>query len=278
MEWSQDHPLWFLFFLFAGIFLSASQLHKLRIDTSAEVMMIRDDPARELYQETLEKFGSDQIAVIFLQDKRLFTPAKMGALKELTFALEDVPGILKVDSLFTVNNIKSENGFLHFDPLCDFPPATLAEAQTVRKKALSNDILRKNLISETGEATTIILYLDAFLKKDNFIIRISERIEKVLEPYFHSFDTIFQLGNPYKIQSQKDTLIANAKTMFPISGILIIFLLVLTMRSWNAAFLPLLTSGFSILFTLGFMGFWDIPITILNAIVPFMLLVIGSTE
>ena len=69
-------------------------------------MMIQGDPARAYYDDTLKKFGSDNITVIFVKDKDLFTPEKLALLDEIHFQMEELAGVEKVESLFSVTNFK----------------------------------------------------------------------------------------------------------------------------------------------------------------------------
>ena len=81
MLWGLNHP-WLTIFLTLGITIFAvyQALH-VHVDSSTEGMMIEGDPAKEYYQETLKKFGSDNVTVVFIRDKDLFTPAKLATCR-----------------------------------------------------------------------------------------------------------------------------------------------------------------------------------------------------
>jgi hypothetical protein len=66
--------------------------------------------------------------------------------------------------------------------------------------------------------------------------------------------------------------------LVPLSTLVLLLTLVLTMRSASGAILPMLTAGISLLWTVGFMAWLDIPMTALTSIVPSLLIVVGSTE
>ncbi|MFC1608065.1 MMPL family transporter [Candidatus Latescibacterota bacterium] len=276
--WSQNHPLLIILLLAVISVGSFLNLKNLRVDTTADGMMVKGDPAKIVYNETLGKFGSDNITVVYVRDTELFTPEKLEQLQNLAYELEDVEGVTNVESLFSISSIRNEDGFLNSGPLMDWVPETLEEAQQVRKNALSNDILVENLISEAGDVTAINLLVEPRPDIPNFTTILSDSLESVIARYDESFDRVFQLGTPYNVRSQEQTINDDSEIIFPLSGLVIIVLLVISMRSLSAAFLPLLTAGFSILFTLGFMGFVDIPLSVLTFIVPSLLLVIGSTE
>ena len=276
--WAHSNPLLVVLIIIACSIGSFQNLKNLRVDTTAEGMMVKGDPAKSIYNDTLEKFGSDNITVVYVRDPGLFSPEKLEKLQQLTYDLEDIDGIQKVESLFSISNISSEDGFLNSGPLMDWIPETMEEAVQVREKALKNEILVSNLISSTGDVTAVNLYIDSRPDIPNFSSILNDSIEETLASYETTFERIFQLGTPYNVRSQNITINKDSETLFPLSALIIVVMLFITMRSISAAILPLLTAGFSILFTLGFMGFVDIPISVLTFIVPSLLLVIGSTE
>ena len=83
MLWSEKHPIAVIIIIVLVNLLSAFKIKDIQIDASAEGMMIKGDPAENYYHETLEKFGTDNLAVIYVQDKNLFTPEKLNRLWDL---------------------------------------------------------------------------------------------------------------------------------------------------------------------------------------------------
>jgi len=99
--WSQTHP-WTVIVGVAFItILALFSARNIKIDASTEGMMIQGTPAQDYYHETLKKFGTDNITVLFIQDKNLFTPAKLKLLDDLVFKFEELKGVTKVESLYS---------------------------------------------------------------------------------------------------------------------------------------------------------------------------------
>lgn len=155
MLWSYSNPIVIGIILIAVSILSAFQLKKLRIDASCEAMMMQGDPSKIYYEETLRKFGTDKIVVIYFRDKDLFTPNKLAVMEKIARDLEGVQGVSEVESLFTVTNFKYEDGSLSTNPLMDYVPDTPEAAEQVRKDALRSPVLRGHLISNDGTAAAL---------------------------------------------------------------------------------------------------------------------------
>ena len=278
LDWSFRHPLLVLLIVLVGSFLSATQLPRLFFDASPSGLMIKDDPGQEVYRKAIDSFGSDRVMVVFVKDKELFTPKKLAALQKLTDALSDLPGVQKCESLFSVSKLKGQDGMLETGPLLEFVPETDAEARGVLADALRNPLLVNNLVSRDGTATAINLFLDPANKDRNFSVSISTRIDEVVAIHTGAFDQVFQIGTAYIWRVIIESLKKDQKTLIPLSAAALLIMLILTTGSLSGAALPALTTGLSVLWTLGFMGWSGIPLNVLTFIIPSLIIVIGSTE
>lgn len=276
--WSHRHPKTVvLFILLATLFFSYG-LQKIRIDSSSSGMMIQADPAIDYYNETIEKFGSDNITVIFVKDKNLFTPEKLALLDEIHYQVEELPSVQKVESLFSVNNFKGSDGFLSVAPLMDDVPQTQEVADQVKADALQNSIWANNIISPDGNAVALNLFITPDPEDPDFVIHFTDRIEKIISTLGSDFEQIFQLGNSYTRKSITTCIMDDQVTMAPLSIAVLLLMLLVTMRSSAGAILPILTAGSSVIWSAGLMGYMGIPLNILTVIVPSLIIVIGSTE
>jgi uncharacterized protein len=278
MLWSHRHPWLVVGMMLALTALFATGISRVRVDASASGMMIQGDPAIDFYHDSLERFGSDNVTVIFIKDSNLFTPEKMALLDELHFQCEELAGVERVESLFSVTNFKGEEGMISTNPLMDYVPETLEETRQVKQDALRNPLLVNNIISENGDATSLNLYVVPDPDNPDFVIDFTARVEALISKVSSEFDMIFQLGNSYTKKSITSSILRDQSTMVPLSVVVLLVLLMVSMRSKTGAILPILTAGSSVVWTAGFMGFVGIPLNILTVIVPSLLVVIGSTE
>ena len=90
----------------------ALQLPRLEIDASAEGLMVQNDPARTYYEEIKKKFGSDNLTVVVIKAKDVFSQEVLQTIQRLSNTLQGSPGVSRVESLTTVNNIKGEGDFV----------------------------------------------------------------------------------------------------------------------------------------------------------------------
>ena len=278
MLWSEAHP-WIAIVIVAIVTIFALySARNIRIDASTEGMMIQGDPAQDYYQETLKKFGTDNITVIFINDKNLFTHEKLKLLDELVFKFEELQGVSKVESLFSVTNFKGVEGSLETNPLMDWPPETQEEAEQIKADALRNPVFLNNLISKDGTVTAINLFVEVNPDEPGFNVKFSKQVDEIIKPFQNRFDSIFQIGLSYTRRLISDNIIGDTVKLVPMAIFVLLLTLILFMRSASGAILPMLTAGTSIVWTAGFMAYVDIPLNVLTVIVPSLIVVIGSTE
>ncbi|MCP4149532.1 MAG: hypothetical protein GY757_17430, partial [bacterium] len=121
--------------LFFGYFVSV-----ITVDVSIQTLWIKGGPAKKIYDETVKTFGSDKITVVYVRDSRLFTPEMLKRLNDFQTALENIPNVNRVDSLFSVVNMNGEKGFILLEPFIENLPETLNAAREIKADALRNPI------------------------------------------------------------------------------------------------------------------------------------------
>jgi uncharacterized protein len=278
MLWGLDHP-WLTIFLTLAITIFAGyEALQVHVDSSTEGMMIEHDPAKDYYQETLKKFGSDNVTVVFIRDPDLFTPAKLASMQKLVDAFQDIKGVSRVESLFSVTNFKGVGGSLETNPLLDGVPRTLEEAKGALADALRNPNLVGLLISKDGTATAINLFVDVDHADRDFNSKFSRQVDKIIRQEQANFAKIFQIGISFTRRTIADNILGDQVRLVPLAVFILILTIVLALRSLTSGLMPICTSGVSTIWTFGFMSLADIPLNVLTVIVPSLLMVIGSTE
>ncbi len=278
MRFSHNHPVVTILVLLAISIGAALQLPGLVIDPSMEGLRSGDPVGKANYQLALDEFGSDKINIVYIRDQHLFKPEKLALVEELVFALEELPGILRAESLFSVNNFKNEDGMLVTGPLADWVPETMEEAKGLLEDALNNPMVSGDLVSASGQSIAINLLIDPEHQGPNSHTPLVTGIDSLLQPLGDQFEEIFQIGEPTLRYEISHMMLKDQKQITPLSVLVLLITLALVTRSVACAALPLLTSFTSILWIAGFMSLTGIPVNILTVIVPSLILVIGSTE
>ncbi|MGE9297388.1 MAG: efflux RND transporter permease subunit [Puniceicoccales bacterium] len=299
--------------------LSIWQAFNLNVSVSTESLIPKGSPLQQEYERVVDDFGSDQLALVYVEDPELFTPEKLELLKGLSKQLQKLPAVERVESLFSVSDIRSVNGWIDTSPLLRSIPSSQEAIDAKQAQAIDNPLMRRTIISDSGDATLITLYLAPSSSADGAAIdrdrEVFEQIDELLNgrnevpptqlphgaenmpeavrqaleakareqspqpiDYTQSFQRVFQVGSPALHVWMADYIIEDQKVLLPAACLVLVILIGLLMGSFQAAIIPVVNAIVATSWTFGMMVALDIPITMLNYIVPALILIIGATE
>lgn len=264
--------------VFLASVLSIVGALKVKVDTSYDRLISETDPGWPDYQRTVREFGSDSTTIIYLYDPNLFTPEKLALIDELASQMKSVPGVERVESLFTALSIRDVDGQIEARPLMDIVPETAAEAAKRRDDALYSPIIRRNLVSDDGRTAAVTITVKRDNRDPEFIRLQYDEIEKRLDAVRGKLQRVFQVGPPRLNVEIERGMVKDIALLLPLSTALLIGTVLYFLRTWTASIVPLVTAGVSILWTFGYMGWSGTPLTLLTALVPSLNIVIGSAE
>jgi predicted RND superfamily exporter protein len=281
-SWLVDYPLVTGGLLVLVTVVLGLQIPRLRIDESAEGLMVEHDPARQFYERVKERFGSDNLTIVLVKADDVFAPAVLEMVRRLSDGLERIEGVTRVDSLTTVRNIKGRDDVLDTEPLVPSPiPATSAELARIRGDALGSRVIVGSLVSSDARATALTVYVTPpgpAARDSGFNQRLVDRIDALLREHSTPGVTAFQVGVPLTKATYVRYLERQLRITPPLGFAVLAIVLFLCFRSVQAIAIPVLTVAVSIVWAVGLMAVLRIPMTVLTGIIPSLLLAIGFTE
>jgi predicted RND superfamily exporter protein len=250
----------------------------LQVYVSPRSLTVEGDPDRDAYDRSVATFGSDNISVVFIQDDRLLSPAKLEAISSVVRSLETLPFVSHADSLFSVPNLRVVDELVTAEPFLAEIPRTEEEAEALRRSALGNPFVRHNLLSDDGRSMAINLHIDDRNRGPGFDRETTQAIDGALEPLRGVVSVVYQIGAPGVRTAVAERIRQDGNLIVAIAFGALILILLASLRRPSAAVIPALTAGLSVLWTLGAMAALGIPVSVMTAVVPVLLIVIGSTE
>ena len=257
---------------------TAAGLNRLTIDTGLDSLIPASDPMRLVYERISSEFGTDNRTIIYVRDANLWTPNKLAALEKLHHQLSALEYVTRVDDLFSLHTIRGEDGKIDSRPLMTEAPSTLQEAKRIREDALKNPLIVDNFVSIDATVTAIIISIRDTSNKNDFNLTVNNDLNGLVAIIKPVFDEVVQVGSPRINTELKTSLIEDFKLLGPLSAFILVLSIVIFLRSTMAAFIPIVTSILSIIWTFGLMGWVGIPVNILSVMLPSLIIVIGSTE
>lgn len=150
--------------------LAATQLGKIRLDASADSLLLQGDPALDFFREVGKRYSSEEFLVITWQpDAPLLND---DSLKPLARMRDELRGLAGVSSVTTILDV----------PLLESPPVGLSDVTSGEPlPTLENADVDRDLALE--EFTTSPLYADLLVSSDGGVTAVQINLERD-EQYF----------------------------------------------------------------------------------------------
>ena len=277
--WIVDHPVLAAGLLVLLTLALALAIPRIEFDTSAEGLMVQKDPARQYYERAKSRFGSDTLTVVLVKAQNVFTAPVLHAIRRISDGLDGVEGVTRVESLTTVKNIKGEGTSLSVEPLVGPTiPTAPSDLERIRRDALANRVFVGNIVSRDAAAAAIIVYTDARPADKQFNQRFSDSVEAILTRESTPGLTAYQIGTPLTKVVFGEYTRQDLVGLIPISMVVLFAILFLAFRTLQGVVIPMVTGLVSVVWTLGSMALLGIPINVITAIIPSLLITIGFAE
>ena len=250
--------------------------------TFKEANLLPDDhPENIQYQEFIKTFGDEgNLIVIAVQDSFFFTPEKRNAWRDLNTKINDfkeISLVLSVDNIQElVKNPTNQNLDLKFLKLSEAKDSLALLA--FKEKLFFELPFYNNLIfnAENNSIRTLV-YMDPQ------IVNTSERkdfIYKEFIPTIEAFEKKSKMdirisGMPY-IRTLNAQNIVDEIGLFILGATIITSLIFfLFFRSFRATFISLIVVAVGVMWAFGILGWLGYEITVLTALIPPLIIVIG---
>lgn len=272
---------WILIVIAAITVLLALQWKNMRFTYTEANLLPDDHPINLEYDQFLSHFGEEgNLIVMGVKDSTIFTPEKFKAWNQLS---KDIGKFNEVELTLSVGNLQKlekktdTTGFELVPFIKDsvFTQANLAEY----KDELFNKLPFYDGLIYSPDKQSIRSAI--YLKKD--IVNTAARKDFVIDdliPIIKNFEedtgvTVYTSGMPY-IRTLNSQSIIDEIGLF-IGGALLVTSLIFFFffRSWRATFISMCTVIIGVMWAFGFLGLMHYEITVLTALIPPLIIVIG---
>jgi len=261
--------------------LLASQMKYMRFSYTEANLLPEDHTVNLEYNRFLDIFGEEgNLIILGVKDTTVFTPKKFNAWNNLVHKFTTLDEIDFTLSIADIQELKKDIKKRKFilKPLYEKEPTTTKEVSEIKKQLFEKLPFYDNLLfnKETGTLQTAI-----YIKKE--IINTPKRREFVfnsLIPTIKEFEQENKVdvrvsGMPY-IRTLNAQNIQNEIALFVggalgITAIIFFFFF----RSFRATFITLLVVMIGVTWAFGFIGLFRYEITVLSALIPPLIIVIG---
>ena len=261
--------------------LLASQMKYMKFSYTEANLLPENHEANLEYNKFLKIFGEEgNLVILGIKDSTVFTPKKFNAWNNLVRQFEDLEEIDFTLSIADVKELRADRKKRKFvlEPLYEKDPTTTEEVLEIKKQLFEKLPFYDNLLfnKETGTLQTAI-----YIKKE--IINTPARRDFIFDkliPTIEKFEKENNLnvrisGMPYirtlNAQNIQDEIMLFVFGALGITAIIFFFFF----RSFRATFITLLVVLIGVTWAFGFIGLFRYEITVLSALIPPLIIVIG---
>ncbi len=279
-QWVLSHRILIIFSTLVFVLLASGGLRDLVFTTNYRVFFSSENPELMAF-EALEKTYTKSDNVMFVvapESGLVFTRETLMAVEELTQRAWQTPYSSRVDSLSSYQHTEANGDELIVRDLYqDAPSLSNEEIEEVRRIALSEPLLVRSIVSETGHVTgvnvTIQLPRINQARETPEVVRFVRQLAREIEdkhPVKIYLTGMIMMNNAFSESSKDD--IAN---LIPISFGLMLVLLAMLVGGITGTITTLFVISFSIISGMGIGGYLGMPITPPSASSPTIILTVA---
>lgn len=262
-------------------FLLSQKWENMRFTYTEANLLPDDHPVNIEYNNFLKLFGEEgNLIVVGIKNPDLFTVEKWNAWHDLNDDLKNNPAVETVVSIKDLQKLIKDRDNERFKlvPFIKDSISTLSQIKTLQDALFKQYPFYDNLLfnKETKTIRSII-----YLKKD--VVNTPQRKDFVINtllPRVEAFENTYKLdvrisGMPY-IRTLNSQNIVDEIGLFILAALLITSLIFFFFfRSFRATFISLIVVCIGVMWTLGIIGLLNYEITVLTALIPPLIIVIG---
>lgn len=264
----------FLLTLFFGYFVVSD----LRVDNRYGILLPKDHPTQMNYVKFKEQFGEDGATLVMaISSKDLYSEKKFKAWKELGDKILAQPGVETVISeatLFNIVNDTAEQKFVIHRIFYDttFKEKSIDSIRTIIKR---NPAYKNVLYNDSSEVSLMLIGLNEKILEDKVKSKVVFHIEDIAKQYEPTLGKFYFSGLPHiRVTVAKRIL----NEMFLFLGLSVFassLLLYIFFRSFRIVIQCNLVVFVSVIWALGTIALFNYSLTIMMALIPPLLIVIG---
>jgi len=271
----------FLVFIFITTLLLSTQWKNLKFSYSEANLMPYDHPFNIAYDNFIDVFGEEgNLLIIAVKDSSLFEKNNFNAWIKLSESIKnnrEVNNVVHVGNIPVISKDLIKKRF-NIDSLVNEFFTTNIKIESFKDNLFNNYPFYENILfNKNSETIQTAIYLDKSIV--NNIERI-EFVNKILLPSIKSFES--QTKIDVKISGMPYIRTMNAQNIMDEIGKFVIIAIVVTIcifffffRSYRATIITLSVVVTGVMWALGILGFLEYEITVLTALIPPLIIVIG---
>jgi uncharacterized protein len=252
-----------------------------KIDNDISAWFGKDDPVYRDYERFRDEFGGSRTLIVALQAdsaSRLFSAPTLDFIRQVTGDIERVDTVERVASLATATTVEAlqgEDGGLDVRRLIE--PGGAQTPEDVRRRAMKDDLIRGDLVSEDGTVTALVVSFDEE-RIDQVRGGVIQRIHDLVDPRLPEGVRAYYNGSLEISETYNRITLANQRTFTPPIFVITLLAVYLSFKSWRKMLLTIVAVGVSVLWTLGLYSLFGYSYNVLASMLVPLIVVLAIAD
>ncbi|UTC67034.1 MULTISPECIES: RND family transporter [unclassified Treponema] len=275
------HPITMLITILAITLFFGLQIIRLNFDNNNFRFIPKNDPSRISAKKIADIFGEDVPILIGIERhfSTIVDKEFLDEIRKLDKSLKEIDLVKNTVLITDTTHIDIGEEGIVSEPIipADFS-GTEEEIKAVERKLRSWDMYDRSLVSEDLHATQILVFLNITNEESGSpeTIAACRKIMKLTQNWNFPDSKIYLTGAPIFNEIVNEATAHDLSFLVPLVIIVVVGVLFLSFKRFTGVFLPLLTVITSVIWALGAMALFNVPLSILSTILPIILIAVGS--
>ncbi len=258
-----------------------TQMKHMRFSYTEANLLPENHEVNLQYNQFLKIFGEEgNLIILGIKDSTIFNPKKFNAWNELAKSFDKIKEVDFTLSIADVKKLKADRKNRKFilEPLYENVPTTIEKVNAIKKQLFEKLPFYDNLLynKETGTIQTAIYINKEIVNTPARKAFVFEKLQPIIKQFEKDNNLDVRVsGMPY-IRTVNSQNIVDEISLFVggalgITAIIFFFFF----RSFRATFITLLVVTVGVTWAFGFIGLLGYEITVLTALIPPLIIVIG---
>lgn len=259
----------------------ASQMKYMRLSYTEANLLPKNHEVNVEYDRFLKIFGEEgNIIILAIDDPSIYTSEKFNNWNKLSKTLDTFPEVDFIVSVENIKKLKKDEASKSFitEPLYDKTPEVDEDVEKIKEELFNDLPFFDNFLynKKTGTIRTVM-----YLKKD--IVNTEDRKEFIintLNPYIEVFEKdntvdVKVSGMPYIRTMNSENIKDEMGEFVALALAITLLIFFFFFRSFRATFITMLVVSVGVIWAFGFIGWFRYEISVLMALIPPLIIVIG---
>src|SRR5688572_4411864 len=265
-------------FCVLGALAFAPRANITRIDNDITAWFSKSDPVYKDYERFREEFGGTRTLIVALQagsPSVLFSPETLAYIERITGDIERIDTVQRVESLATATVVDAVPDGLDVRRLIELSRSGGPDA--VRRRALDDELIRGDLVSEDATVTALIVSFDEE-RIDAVRGGVIQQIHDVVDPGLPPGVEAFYNGSLEISETYNRITLDNQQKFTPPILFCTVAAIFFTFRSFRKTVLALIAVAISVLWTLGLYSLLGFSYNVLASMIVPLIVILAIAD